>query len=102
MKNAHGNRQQNKKRRETLFAYSWSLPSLVLILLIVIFPILYTGYISMTNMNIYHWNNYEFIGLENYKDALLVFDNGFLTALLVTIFTTVHNIVTSSAVSKPL
>jgi len=37
-------------------------------------------------MNIYHWNNYEFIGLENYKDALLVFDNGFLTALLVTIF----------------
>lgn len=54
MKNAHGNRQQNKKRRETLFAYSWSLPSLVLILLIVIFPILYTGYISMTNMNIYH------------------------------------------------
>mgnify|MGYP003232572314 CR=1 FL=1 len=87
-KNAHGNRQQNKKRRETLFAYSWSLPSLVLILLIVIFPILYTGYISMTNMNIYHWNNYEFIGLENYKDALLVFDNGFLTALFVTILWT--------------
>lgn len=92
-KNAHGNRQQNKKRRETLFAYSWSLPSLVLILLIVIFPILYTGYISMTNMNIYHWNNYEFIGLENYKDALLVFDNGFLTALLVTILWTVVNMV---------
>lgn len=81
-KHAHGNRQQNKKRREILFACSWSLPSLVLILLIVIFPILYIGYISMTNMNIYHWNNYEFIGLENYKDALLVFDNGFLTALL--------------------
>jgi len=92
-KNAHGNRQQNKKRRETLFAYSWSLPFLVLILLIVIFPIFYTGYISMTNMNIYHWNNYEFIGLENYKDALLVFDNGFLTALLVTILWTVVNMV---------
>lgn len=47
----------------------------------------------MTNMNIYHWNNYEFIGLENYKDALLVFDNGFLTALLVTILWTVVNMV---------
>lgn len=99
MKNAHGNRQQNKKRRETLFAYSWSLPSLVLILLIVIFPILYTGYISMTNMNIYHWNNYEFIGLENYKDALLVFDNGFLTALLVTILWTVVNMVLQLVIS---
>lgn len=82
-----------QKQKNTFFAYAWSMPSLLLIFLIVIFPILYTGYISLTNMNVYHWNNFEFIGLENYKDALLVFDNGFLTSLLVTVLWTIVNMV---------
>ncbi|MBR1692037.1 MAG: sugar ABC transporter permease [Lachnospiraceae bacterium] len=85
--------KKKKKRADTLFAYLWSAPSLLLIFLIVIFPILYTGYISVTNMNVYHWNNYEFIGLQNYKDALLVFDNGFLSALFRTILWTAVNMV---------
>lgn len=82
-----------KRRKNTLWAYLCSAPSLLLILLIVVFPILYTGYISFTNMNVYHWFNFDFIGLENYKDALFVFDSGFLSALLVTILWTVVNIV---------
>ena len=85
--------KKKKIRRENIGAYIWSGPSLILILLIVVFPILYTGYISLTNMNIYHWNNYEFIGLENYKNALTVLDNGFLTALLVTILWTAINMI---------
>lgn len=84
---------KKNKKKEILFAYSWSAPSLILILLIVIFPILYTGYISLTNMNVYHWNNYELIGLKNYKDALLVLDNGFIQAFLVTILWTIVNMV---------
>lgn len=86
-------KMDKKKRKETFSAYSWSAASLILILLIVIFPILYTAYISLTNMNVYHWNNYELIGLENYKDALLVFDNGFITAFFVTILWTIVNMV---------
>ena len=82
-----------KQRKEALSAYIWSAPSLILILLIVIFPIIYTGYISLTNMNVYHWNNYELIGLENYKDALLVFDNGFIAAFGVTFLWTIVNMV---------
>ena len=82
-----------KQRKEALSAYIWSTPSLILILLIVIFPIIYTGYISLTNMNVYHWNNYELIGLENYKDALLVFDNGFIAAFGVTFLWTIVNMV---------
>lgn len=82
-----------KQRKEALSAYIWSMPSLILILLIVIFPIIYTGYISLTNMNVYHWNNYELIGLENYKDALLVFDNGFIAAFGVTFLWTIVNMV---------
>lgn len=83
----------SKKKKNTLFAYAWSAPSLLLIMLIVIFPIVYTGYISLTNMNVYHWNDYEVIGLENYKDALFVLDNGFIKAFLVTILWTVVNMV---------
>lgn len=82
-----------KKRQTTLFAYAWSAPSLILILLVVIFPILYTGYISLTNMNVYHWNNYSIIGLKNYKDALFVLDSGFFQALLLTVVWTVFNMV---------
>lgn len=82
-----------RKKKDTLFAYVWSMPSLLLILLIVIFPILYTGYISLTNMNVYHWNNFEIIGLENYKDALFVLDNGFIKAFGVTILWTVVSMI---------
>lgn len=76
---------------ETVRAYLCSAPSLILICLIVIFPILYTGYISFTNMNVYHWTNYSFVGVKNYLDALLVFDNGFISALLMTILWTIVN-----------
>ena len=82
-----------RKKYGTLISYLWSAPSLILICLIVIFPILYTGYISLTNMNVYHWFTYDVIGLRNYQEALLVFDSGFLSALLLTVVWTVANMV---------
>lgn len=86
--------QPNKRRKKSiLFSYLWSMPSLILICLIVIFPIIYTGYISLTNMNVYHWFTYDLIGLENYKEALTVFDSGFIPALFLTILWTVVNMV---------
>lgn len=74
-------------------SYLVSLPSLLLIGLIVVFPILYTGYISLTNMNTYHWFSFSFIGLENYRRALFMFDSGFLAALGNTVVWTVVNMV---------
>ncbi len=85
--------KKKRDRRTALTAYAWSAPSLILILAIVIFPILYTGYISVTNMNVYHWTDYSFIGLKNYRDALFVFDNGFIKALLITILWTAVSMV---------
>ena len=82
---------KNKKRREWLFSYLWSAPSLILIGLIVVFPIIYTAYISLTNMSVYHWFDYRVIGLTNYTRALFVFDSGFLGALLATILWTAVN-----------
>lgn len=85
--------RQNKKARGTLTSYAVASPSLILIGLIVVFPILYTGYISLTNMNTYHWFNYSIIGLDNYQRALFMFDSGFLSALLNTILWTVVNMI---------
>lgn len=67
--------------------------------IIVVFPIFYTGYISLTNMNIYHWFNYRFIGLQNYAKAFFVFDSGFLSALLRTVLWTVINMVLQMVVA---
>ena len=81
------------RRKDTLISYAWSAPSLILIALMVVFPILYTGYISLTNMNVYHWFDFTIIGLQNYTRALFVFDSGFLSSLLATIIWTIVNMV---------
>ena len=80
------------KKRKWL-PWGYSSPALFLIGVIVVFPILYTGYISLTNMNLYHWSNYEIIGFENYRRALLKMDSGFLSALGTTLLWTAVNMV---------
>lgn len=86
-----------RKRKTAPWLYS--LPALLLIGIIVIFPIFYTGYISLTNMNLYHWSDYEMIGLSNYQRALLKMDSGFLAALLTTIVWTTVNVTLQVALS---
>ncbi len=80
-----------KKKKGRWIPYAYSVPSLVLIGLIVLFPIIYTGYISLTNMNVYHWFDFTFVGLKNYKTALFVIDSGFIRAFFVTVLWTVLN-----------
>ncbi|MDR0999377.1 MAG: sugar ABC transporter permease [Clostridiales bacterium] len=82
-----------RKYHNTLRSWLCLSPSLVIIGLIVVFPIVYTAYISLTNMNVYHWFNFEIIGLDNYAKALTVFDGGFLQALALTVLWTAVNMV---------
>ncbi len=69
----------------------YCVPALLLIFIIIVFPIAYTGYISLTNMNLYHWTDYGFIGFDNYARALFKFDSGFLAALGTTLVWTALN-----------
>lgn len=71
--------------------WCYCVPALLLILIVIVFPIAYTGYISLTNMNLYHWTDYTFIGLDNYARALFKFDSGFLSALGTTLVWTALN-----------
>jgi len=64
---------------------------MVLIGIIIVFPICYTGFISLTNINLFHWLDYRVIGLENFKRALFKVDSGFLKALLTTLLWTAVN-----------
>lgn len=81
------------KSRRKFLPWVYSTPALFLVGIIVVFPILYTGYISLTNMNMYHWDDYQLIGLGNFQRALLKVDSGFLSALLTTIVWTFFNMV---------
>ena len=69
----------------------YCVPALLPILVVNGFPIAYTGYISLTNMNLYHWTDYGFVGLDNYTRALFKFDSGFLSALATTLVWTALN-----------
>lgn len=80
-----------KRKLSDFYAWSALVPSLIVIGLIVVFPIIYTGYISLTNMNIYNWFTFQLVGFRNYFNALFVFDSGFLSALGTTILWTVLN-----------
>ena len=79
---------KRKLQKEWLRSYLWSGPSLLLIALVVVFPILYTFYISLTNMNVYHWFDFTIIGLKAITSCN-------------TILTTVHKTVTRSADKNP-
>lgn len=85
------NAKRKAAMRRTLTAYLVSAPSLILIGLIVVFPILYTGYISLTNMNTYHWFSWDLVGMKNYRRALFLMDSGFVSALMTTILWTAVN-----------
>ena len=80
---------KNRKKCPAVYC----IPAIILILLIIVFPIIYTGYISLTNMNVFHWDDYHVIGLNNYKRALFKLDTGFWSAMGATIFWTFCNMV---------
>lgn len=81
------------KKKGKLYPWLYIIPAIILIGGIIVFPVLYTGYISLTNMNLYHWFDFDIIGLGNYQRALFKLDGGFLTALITTILWTIFNMV---------
>lgn len=75
------------------------LPALVLVAVVVVFPIGYTGYISFTNMSLYHWNDYGVVGFRNYARAFSRADSEFLKSFFVTLLWTVVNMVLQVSLS---
>lgn len=80
-------------RKQKIKPWLYILPALLLILVVLVFPIMYTGYISVTNMNMFHWNDYKFMVFPIMRELSSNSDPGFLEALITTILWTVINMV---------
>jgi arabinogalactan oligomer/maltooligosaccharide transport system permease protein len=57
------------KKINNLKANPYLLPALISILIVTIVPIIYTIVISFTNYNMYHLENYSFVGFRNYLEV---------------------------------
>ncbi|MDE5933303.1 MAG: sugar ABC transporter permease [Lachnospiraceae bacterium] len=59
-----------KKRKNAGIAFLFIFPALVSILVFTIAPIIYTIFISFTNYNMYHLDDYNMVGWDNYVSVL--------------------------------
>ena len=58
------------KIKNNLIAYGFLAPALISILLLTFLPIIYTVFISFTNYNMYHLEDYSIIGFKNYQTII--------------------------------
>lgn len=57
------------KKKKNLKAYPYLLPALISILLVTVLPIIYTVMISFTNYNLFHLEDFSFVGFSNYVEV---------------------------------
>ncbi len=85
--------KKKNNKSKNIVPYIFLSPSMLLIAMIAVYPIIYTIIISFTNLNMNHWNNPSFVGIYNFKKILGSFDSGFFVILLRTIIWTIANMV---------
>lgn len=61
---------ENMRKKKNPRAYIYLAPALISILIVTCLPIVYTVILSFTNYNMYHLNDFSFIGWENYITVL--------------------------------
>lgn len=85
--------------KRSLIPYLNLSPAFIIILVLSLYPIIYTVYISFTNYNMYHWKNAKFIGLQQYSKIFSSMHSDFLMVLLHTIIFTAVNIILQVLIS---
>lgn len=82
--------------KTTFFNYLYILPVVVIVIFLYLYPIVYTIYISFTNFNLYHFFEYQWVGLSNYITILT--SKTFAQVLLNTAIWTVGSLIPMMAV----
>jgi arabinogalactan oligomer/maltooligosaccharide transport system permease protein len=77
------------ERRNT--SYLYILPALAGLVFIVLYPFAYNIYISFTNMSVFHFKSFSFVGLKNY--AFIFSDPDFVRILENSIIWTFANVI---------
>ncbi len=57
------------RKKNNAKAYRYLMPALISILVVSVVPIIYTVVISFTNYNMYHLENFSFVGFSNYLEV---------------------------------
>lgn len=57
------------KKRNNRKAYRYLAPALISIFIVTVIPIIYTVYISFTNYNMFHMDDYSLVGFSNYIEV---------------------------------
>jgi len=76
--------------RKRPFVYSMLLPAFIVIAAVVFYPFLYNIVLSLSNMGLRNFRNWEVVGFQNYGKVFL--EPSFYTVLLKTIIWTVVNV----------
>jgi len=72
-----GNLARGKGRiNKNHYGYIFTAPFIIIYIVFSLYPLLYTFYLSFTNMTVMGGSNYDFIGLDNY---IKLFDDDFFT-----------------------
>lgn len=58
-------------KRKQWEPFAFASPSLFLIALVIVFPLVYAFYLSLQNFDLSVGPDYEYVGLKNYTEALL-------------------------------
>lgn len=64
------NMKKNLKNSETLFSYGMTAPTILVLLVMTVYPMIFTGLYSLTDYN-YLKGSRNFIGLKNFSDLFL-------------------------------
>ena len=78
--------ERSRQRRESLFAYLLNAPAVVLILVLVLYPVGMSLWLSMHRYNLRRPETFDFIGLGNFVEVLSSYE--FWHALQVTLYFT--------------
>ena len=60
-------RKNSKKKK---IAYAFIAPAIISILVFTVVPIIYTVFISFTNYNMYHLEDFNMVGIANYLEVI--------------------------------
>ncbi|MFC4769306.1 carbohydrate ABC transporter permease [Effusibacillus consociatus] len=61
---------RGRKTKYSWKAYAYLSPALITIALFSLLPVLYTIYLSFTNFNLNHFDSFQYVGFDNYKEIL--------------------------------
>lgn len=102
--------KSKNRRKNSWIAYAYLSPALMTITLFSLLPVIYTVYLSFTNFNLNHFDSFQYVGFDNYKQILTgpffevfwpVFEWTFIYATIATVLSFFVGLVLAILLNNP-